>query len=184
MAKKPTSEMTPEQLEREREYQRQYYAENKKTLGKKRKELRDSNPKIKAEYLERSKRNYWVRVRPKRSAELAALYTEAPALADIAPRGTAVVEGRKRTFYSLKALGELLVRSPDTLLDWEKRGVIPPPKYSQAHFDKPLSKGNPKFYTKEEMLAYEQHRDLLALPSRSLADSIFAKTIHEALAGV
>jgi hypothetical protein len=179
MAKRPVSEMTPEQREHERAYQREYYRERRKQLSESKRIQREETPGVREAYQERSKKYYAEFVRPgaiaKRVKELAA----AKDLSELPPLGEAIVvsSGRRVEFFNLAALGLLLNRSPDTLLDWRARGVLPRPIWTHRELDRALTRGNPWLFSREEMEVYERCRDLMVLAAKKLKGSAFKEQL-------
>lgn len=177
MAKRSSREMTPEQREHERAYQREYYRKWKEQLSESKRIQREQTPGVKEAYQLRSKRHHAEKTRPVVIERRARALGTAAQLSELAPKGRAVVvaTGKSHDFFNLAALGLLLNKSPDTLLDWERRVVLPAPLWSQRDLDRTLSKGgNPRLYSRAEMEVYERCRDLLVIATKALGGSAFA----------
>ena len=173
-------------------YQSVYYAKNKEKLQAKKAQRYAEEETYKEEALARSKRQYWVTVRPKTKKALAE--TE---ISDLKSVGKIPIEVSNKKdkrhgktvrvdVFPIDAVGLLLGRSAQTITLWENKGVLPAPFYRGGHwksfctFEKVTRQ--PRLYTRDEVTVLAENRYLLDLPSRSLEESPFAKKLNDEFA--
>lgn len=183
--------MRKEQFDSDKEYQKRYYREKREELREKKRKRYQEDEEYRKKALARSKRQYWLKTRP---AVLEERGIPGEELAQIEPSGYVEIEVKneddrrfgktvKVPVYSSSKVAELLGRSAQTIRIWERRGVLPGPRYRGRDFESFVIKGrNPRIYTYDEMKTMEECREMLLLPAKNLESSPFAACLREGFA--
>lgn len=182
---------TEDALQREKDYNRNYYQDNRDEILLKRKQKYQNDPEYRARMQARDQRNYWFKDRAQTPEK------ELPDVRfrEVPPKGHIEVTVRNPTdardgkiitvaVYGTAELGEFLDRDPQTLRKWLKAGVIPEPATRGEDLPEghALRRGrSPRLYTEDEARAIYESRDLLARPYGRIKDSLFAQSVREEL---
>lgn len=173
------------ELERNKEYQREYYEQNKEELLEKKKDRYRNDPEYREAMRIRDRRRYWFGKRQKKRGE------ELPPLdfRELEPVGVIEFEVKNPNdarngqvvevpVYDTPAIARIINRNSEGVRRWLSRDVLPEPYWRGDDLDQSIGKGrNPRLWTEDEVWILFDHREQLQRPSHSLKDSLFSVTV-------
>lgn len=176
---------TQREVERNREYQKEYYQRRREELLAERRRRYREDPEYRERMRIRDRRRYWFgrRQQKKKRSNLPDVDFN-----DVQPLGKLriVVKNPKDLrhgqevevpVYGTNELGQFLGRDGQTIRKWLKRGVLPESAHRGAEVDFTTKGRNPRLYTEDEARIIYENRELLERPAPSLADSAFSRTV-------
>lgn len=173
------------ELARNREYQREYYEQNKEELLDKKKDRYRNDPEYREAMRVRDRRRYWFGTRQQKRGELL------PELdfRDLEPIGNITFKvdnpADKRhgeevevPVFETPAIAAIINRDSEGVRRWLHRNVLPEPYWRGDDVKENIGKGrNPRLWTEDEVWILFDNRDLLTRPSSKLRDSHFSVTV-------
>lgn len=115
------------------EYQKQYWAEKRTVLLAKRKARYDTDPEYKAKVIATAKARYQRLRAQKPVVQKTVPKSVSEATRTLRPRAVAGPDGKLIMVQHMAELARRCRVSPETLKNWELRGVIPPPTMLDDH---------------------------------------------------
>jgi hypothetical protein len=172
--------------DRERDYQKKYYEENRDRIQEHRRKKYTQDDDYREKARLRSKRQYWFKTR--QEVQKKRTWVELPHI-DPAGEIEFVVDNPLDArhgetvsvrVYTTAAVAQLFGRSAQTIRLWERDGVLPEPAHRGRDFDHWIAPGrNPRLYTQDEMEVFQECRELIDVPAPSLKESVFSQCMWE-----
>jgi hypothetical protein len=184
-AKRKKSKSSKER-DRNKEYQRERYADNRDEVLAGKKERYDTDPEYRQRIQEGSQRAYWLKRRQQRerklpSIEVAELQPSARIqLVVDNPADVRHMQPVEVSIYTTTQVSKLLGRTPETMRVWLNDGVLPEPAYRGADMPEVPVKGfNPRLFTEDEMRVIADSREKLLLPDHGRKHALFTTAVAE-----
>jgi len=172
-----------------KDYNAAYYAERREELLRTKREKYASNTRYREAAKARGITRYWARGRnildpvlPRVPvAEMEPVMTFPVTITDKEDvRYGKVIQVKG---YTSRQVAEVLGRTLCALLGWEKKGLVPPPRYRAGEVEgssrKKVRNSGSRVYTEDEVRVLEAALPLLSLPGAFRLGSVFSQKVHE-----